>query len=296
MWFDHSPWSKIELAGPEARMFLHNLATNDVKNLTPGAGCEFFLTTNKARVVAHGIANCLTPDLLLLEATPEQGPRILQHLNHYLISEQVELTDRTREWSLLRCTGEDAAVEQMLGVSLADLAPWQHMPIPGQEGFVRREGIMPGVAVVLRPDAARALGLTFADDPAWEILRVESGLPLVGKDMDEQRFVVEVDRIPQAISYAKGCYLGQEPIVMARDRGQVNRLLRGLRIDGPEALEAGTKALAGGVEVGLVTSSVVSPRHGVIALAYLKRGSSEPGTAVTVAGRSAQVVTLPFFR
>ncbi|MBI3704089.1 MAG: hypothetical protein HY244_09655 [Rhizobiales bacterium] len=100
---------------------------------------------------------------------------------------------------------------------------------------------------------------------------------------------------PQAISYTKGCYLGQETIVMARDRGQVNRLMMGLKVEGDTPLAAGAKVMRGNDEVGQVTSSVFSPRLGqAIALAYLRRGSWDAGTEIVVDGRPAVVCALPF--
>jgi folate-binding protein YgfZ len=130
---------------------------------------------------------------------------------------------------------------------------------------------------------------------AFEVLRVEAGVPLYGAEMNEDRFVVEVGRTPQAISYSKGCYLGQEPIVMARDRGHVNRTLLGLTLPEGGTVPAGAKVWRGEQEVGQVTSSVFSPRLGkAVALAYLRRGHQEPGTAVEVeadGGRRPAVVT-----
>src|SRR5207342_3667573 len=94
----------------------------------------------------------------------------------------------------------------------------------------------------------------------------------------------------QAISYTKGCYLGQEPIVMARDRGHANRMLMGLRVDSADPLQPGSKVVGSGEEVGQVTSSVWSPLvNTVIALAYLKRGNQDPGLEVEVAGKRAMV-------
>src|SRR5439155_4477699 len=121
-----------------------------------------------------------------------------------------------------------------------------------------------------------------AGKEAFEVLRVEAGVPRYGVEMNEERFVVEVGRTPQAISYSKGCYLGQEPIVMARDRGHVNRTLLGLKLNGDPAPH-GSLLHRDGKEVGRVTSSVVSPRLGAaVALGYLRRGCWEPGTAVEV--------------
>ena len=103
----------------------------------------------------------------------------------------------------------------------------------------------------------------------YEVLRVEAGVPEFGIDLDDNRLVFEVGRTAQAISYTKGCYLGQEPIVMARDRGHVNRLLLGLKLTGDSAVSPGSKVIRDGQEIGLTTSSVVSPRLGALALAYL---------------------------
>jgi folate-binding protein YgfZ len=131
---------------------------------------------------------------------------------------------------------------------------------------------------------------------AYHTLRVEAGTPEYGPDIDENTFAPEVGRIPQAISYAKGCYLGQEPIVMARDRGHVNRALSGLKLTGG-VVPRGSVLVRDGKEIGWTLSSVVSPRLGPIALAYVRRGSQEPGTAVEVAvageRRAAVVTALP---
>jgi len=141
-----------------------------------------------------------------------------------------------------------------------------------------------------------AAGAVPAGTQTYEILRVEAGTPRIGIDMDENRFVVEVGRA-HAICHTKGCYLGQEPIVMARDRGQVNRHLAGLRIAGADPVPPGTRLLHADADAGQVTSSTFSPRLGeVIALAYLRRGHQEAGTVLTmpdVAGRTAIVSSLP---
>ena len=130
------------------------------------------------------------------------------------------------------------------------------------------------------------------------MLRVEAGTPAYGPDIDENRFVVEVGRIAQTICYTKGCYLGQEPIVMARDRGQVNRTLLGVKLPGG-VVPRGSTLWREGKEVGRVMTSVVSPRAGTaVGLAYVRRGSQEPGTAIEVetAGQriAAEVTPLPF--
>ncbi len=313
--FDRSADSKIELAGPDARLFLHNLCTQDVKNLPEGAGCEAFLTTAKARVMAHGIVNHVRwqgQAALWFDTVPGQAERVLAHLNHFLISEQVELAERTRALAVLQLVGPAATtvLNTTFAAPLPALKPWQHvaLTLDGNDVLVRSNVSVhlpaydcfcaPALAPLLQKRLVQSDAVP-AGNQAYESLRVEAGWPVYGIDMDENRFVVEVGRNAQAICYTKGCFLGQEPIVMARDRGQVNRTLAGVLCGAGPALTAGTKLYAGDAEVGQVTSSVVSPRLGqTIALAYLKRGSQAPGTALmiepTSAGRQAVVCALPF--
>jgi folate-binding protein YgfZ len=162
---------------------------------------------------------------------------------------------------------------------------------------------LPGYDLVCPADQAASLwqqltqaGARPAGREACEILRIEAGLPREGADIDENTFAPEVWRIAETISYTKGCYLGQESIVMARDRGQVNRRLVGVQFSaGP--VPHGSLLFAEGKEVGRVTSSVRSPRWGTaIGLAYVRRGYQEPGTSLEVeaaGGRSpAQVIAL----
>ena len=310
--FDLSGSTKIELSGPEARSFLHNLCTNDVKNLAVGAGCEAFLTTAKARVIAHVFVGHFTvheQPVLWLDTVPGRAETLMRHLNHYLISEQVEIADRTQEWALHRVVGPETRplLERTFQCDLSALTHLHHQAVSlpgGQTGFVRRFNAlsMPGFDV-LSPQAAAGwvagLDLLQGDPELHEILRIEAGLPAFGSDMDENRLVMEVGRNAQAICYTKGCFLGQEPIVMARDRGQVNRLLCGLKVAQGSALPRGGKLFKDGAEVGEVTSSAYSPcLDAILALAYLKRGFQASGLELTLepagTARSAVVASLPF--
>ena len=318
--FDRSDWGKVELAGPDARAFLHNLCTNSLKDLPEGAGCEAFLTTAKARVVSHffvgffnaGHFSAGAEPVLWLDTVAGQAQTLLETLNHYLISEQVELADRTSEICLVTLAGPTAidTVRDAFGESLDDLKPLHHRKIRfnGHDVYLRRQAILalPGVDVIAPMTASegivqqlRSEGATPGAKEAFEVLRIEAGFPLFGLDIDENRLVMEVGRGTQAICYTKGCFLGQEPIVMARDRGQVNRTLLGVKVAEGEPLAAGTRLFKNDVEVGQTTSSVRSPRLGqVIALAYLRRGYQEPGLELTVdptgQKRIAVVSVLPF--
>lgn len=308
--FDLSAQAKVAVTGPEAGAFLHNLCTQDIKGLPTWTSREAFLCTAKARVVAHvWVSHVPLPpgEHFLLDADPGQAERLVKHLNHYLISEQAEIADVTGEYGLLRLAGPGAeqTVGRCFGKPLADLGVGQLRDL-GAGIWVRRLDLlaMPtfdlfcsaGETTSLR-ERLLSVGDTLSDAQTYEVLRVEAGLPRIGIDMDENRFVVETGRIAQAISYAKGCYLGQEPIVMARDRGQVNRKLLGVRFDDGPLPEPGSKLFRGTEEVGLVTSTVQSPRFGAIGLAYVRRGSQEPGTVLTLepgGGRQALLASLPF--
>ncbi len=314
---DLSHTSKVEVSGPEAPSFLHNLCTNDINNLPLGGGCEAFFLNATARVLAHvriyhvllhGDRHAFWIDLRVGE-----GDKLIKHLDRHLISEQVELADRTREFAQMHLAGPQAkrVLEKALLDEIPDLESLQHMQRTfgdrGHSSVRRRDPLaLPGYDIVCLKDlaplvwdalvqaGARPLGLQ-----ACERLRVEAGTPIYGPDLDENRFAVEVGRTAQAICYTKGCYLGQEPIVMVRDRGQLQRLLLGVISTGTEPIPAGSKLFRDGKEVGQTTSSVVSPALGKpIALAYLRRGNQEPGLELEleIAGtrRPATVAPLPF--
>lgn len=315
--FDLSCRSKVELAGPEARSFLNNLCTNDVKALPVGAGCEAFLITAKGKVVAHVLVGHYQQEpaaTLLLDAVPDQAAIIGEYLEHYLISEQVELADRTEVYGMFHVCGPEAGaiLGRIAGQDFASLPPlgnraaaWpvdsravcqvRHNTALGLDGF---DVFCPAADSLNLWRQLRDGGAVPAGMEAHETLRIEAGVPMFGPDFDAQRFVMEIGRA-EAICHTKGCYLGQESVVMARDRGQVNRMLMGVKSAGDELLPAGARLMRGADEAGLVTSSTFSPRTSqVIALAYLRRGSQELGTELVVEpgsdGRRVTVCALPF--
>jgi folate-binding protein YgfZ len=313
--FDQSHRAKVELTGNDAASFLHNLCTNDVKDLPLGGGCEFFLTTNKAKVVAHGFVYHVRlgdgRPALWLDLEPGTAEKVIQHLDHFVISEQVEFADRTREFAQMHLAGPNsvAVLERALIDETPPLEPLQHMERtfgPNATCHIRRRDPLglPGFDVVClraRAETVWQLLLRAGAKPAgrlaFEMLRVEAGTPVWGADIDENTFAPEVGRTAQAISYSKGCYLGQEPIVMARDRGQVNRTLMGVKLANC-SVPRGSLLFREGKEIGRVMTNLVSPRLGTIGLAYVRRGSQEPGTKVEVeAGgqrQVAEVAALPF--
>jgi folate-binding protein YgfZ len=305
--FDCSGRGKITLSGADAPRFLHNLCTNDILGLPPRAGCETFLTTNKAKAIAYLLVfHQVEPDRLWIDTDAGRAEVVYRHLDRYLISERVEIADWTNDYAQWYVVGPQAldAVNSLCALP-TEPGPLQEILL--REGvWARRRDLMPSLPgfdlicpvekVAAYQEQLARQGASLAGHRTYEVLRVEAGLPVFGADIDEERMVVEVGRGTRAISYTKGCYLGQETIVMARDRGHVNRFLVGLKVEGEEPLLPGTQVFAGNNEVGKVTSSVRSPRVGVIALAYVRRGHEEVGTELRIAeeARGAAVSSLPF--
>jgi folate-binding protein YgfZ len=314
--FDTSPAAKIEVGGPDAPMFLGNLSTNDIKNLPLGGGCEAYFCDLRAKVQFQTwIYHVRLGDghAMWVETTPGRNEELAKYLDRYLISEQVELADRTTEFAQMHLAGPTAkaVLEKAIGDTLPVLPEFAHLErtfgANATCSIRRRDPLgLPGFDIVCRTDKAdgvrgmlAAAGATPAGAQTYETLRIEAGTPLYGPDIDGNRFVMEVGNAARAVSYAKGCFLGQEPIVMARDRaGHVNRTFSAVKVLDGGLLPAGTKLFRDGQEVGLVTSSCHSPRLGVpVALGYLRWKHQEPGTcmeAETPVGRqTVEVVGLP---
>ncbi len=312
---DQSPRGKIEVSGADSARFLHNLTSNDILQLPPGSGCEAFLTTVKAKVIAYLLiyrhADLVKLPAFALDVAPGAADKVMQHLDRYLISERVEFANPTATFAQIHIAGPRAAalLEQVFVGERLPTQPLQHTPVrfdDNDESWLRRHDALglPGYDLVCPAEQAASIwqrliqaGARPAGREACEMLRIEAGLPREGADIDENTFAPEVGRIAETISYTKGCYLGQESIVMARDRGQVNRTLVGVRLpDGPVPHDS--RLFDSDKEVGRVTSSVHSPRLGMgLGLAYVRRGHQEPGSRLQVdaAGKRvpAEVVNLP---
>ncbi|MFO0937909.1 MAG: glycine cleavage T C-terminal barrel domain-containing protein [Gemmataceae bacterium] len=300
--FDRSTAGTISLIGPDAVQFLHNLCSNDVKSLPVGGGCEAYLCDPRAKVQQQFWVSRVA-DGIWLETVPGRDPSLFQALDRYLISERIELTNSTNDSVQYHVAGPKAksALEAVTGVSL-DLPEFHHVFHEGDR--IRRRMVL-GVdgydivcpkarATAWRPRLEQA-GVVFGNEADFETLRIEAGSPEMGKDIDENRFVMEVAHAPRAVSYAKGCFPGQEPIVMARDRaGFINRAFLGVKVLSGGPIAFGTKLTRDGQDVGVITSSIDSPRLGApVALGYIKRGHQEPGTKLDANGQSVEVLGMP---
>jgi folate-binding protein YgfZ len=316
--FDTSAAGKLLLTGPDAPMFLGNLCTNDTKNLPLGGGCEAHFCDSRAKVqFAAWIYHVRLGDgrhAMWVETTAGRNAELVKYLDRYLISEQVEIADVTDQFAQMHLAGPKSAevLSKALGEAIPDLPEFAHMERTfGRDATCsirRRDQLgVPGFDIVCLKERAEgvrglllAAGATAGTPETFETLRIEAGTPLFGPDIDANRFVMEVGRAERAVSYTKGCFLGQEPIVMARDRaGHVNRAFLGLKgLEHDAAIPPGSKLFHDGQEVGIVTSSCHSPRlDAPVLLGYLRWKHQEPGTkmeAETPTGRHpVEVAGLP---
>jgi folate-binding protein YgfZ len=294
---DRSERGKLALTGSGAKEFLAGQTTNDIEALVPGEGCYAAFLTPKGKMLGDLRILHRGEELLLdTERVALQG--LFDMIRRFKIGYDVQLHKRTVERSLLSLVGPGAAriasAEKLPAVEHASAA----VEIDGIAAIVARTdtGVDLICDVADTEELTRALrdrGAAPVSEQAAEILRVEHGRPRYGIDLDETVIPQEAGLNERAVSFTKGCYVGQETVARLFYKGKPNRHLRGLHLSAPA--EPGAELSLGERSVGRLTSSVLSPAHGPIGLALVRR-EAEPGTSVSVGehGASAEVVELPF--
>jgi folate-binding protein YgfZ len=295
---DRSERGKLALAGPEAAAFLQGQVTNDVEALGPGSGCYAAFLTPKGKMLGD-LRVLVTDEELLLDTERGALQPLFNLIRRGLIGFQAELHKRTLERGLLSLVGPWAAA--VAGVPhLADRPEHAHLAL--DLGEVSARAIRTDVGIDLLCAAgdvaslrARLLeaGAREVSEDAVECLRIERGRPRYGVDLDDTVIPEEAGLNERAVSFSKGCYVGQETVARLHWRGKPNRHLRGVRLSAPAA--RGDELLSGERLVGRLGSFADSPRHGPIGLALVRREVA-PGAAVHVGqdGVEGQVVALPF--
>jgi folate-binding protein YgfZ len=292
---DRSERGKLALTGPAAKAFLHGQVTNDIEGLEPGTGAYAAFLTHKGKM--QGDLRVLdVGEELLLDTERSALQALFNMIRRYKLGMDVELHKRTLETGLLSLIGPDA--RQVAGAEALPEA--EHANARAQ--IAGRDVVLvvsdAGVDVLCAADdtaavreALVAAGATPVSEDAAEVLRVERGRPRWGFELDEGVIPQEAGLNERAVSFTKGCYVGQETVARLHYRGKPNRHLRGLRLAAP--VGAGTPLALGEKAVGTVGTAVVSPVHGPIALAIVRR-EAEPGAVVDAGGVQAEVVALPF--
>lgn len=308
-----APRGLLVLSGRDRGTYLHGLLTNDTAALKPGTGCyAAWLTANGRMTTDMHVLE--SGDAILLDVPEAETAGVAARLDQFIFTEDVQVADVSGNLRRIEVHGPDAGrvVDAALGglESLGDPATWAQcrnarvqadaasvvvarIDRLGMPGFVLYVASGDEAAIRAALDAAGAPGVS---PEAVEAVRIETGWPVYGVDMDEHIIPLEAGIESRAISMTKGCYVGQEIIVrvLHRGHGRVAKRLVGLRVEGDGPVARGEKLDAGAHEVGWVTSSAVSPARGSIALAYLHRDHAKPGTSVTTAsGRAAVVSALP---
>lgn len=308
----------IRMSGDDRASFLHGMCSNDIKGLKPGGVIAALFLTERAHLIAD--ANVwATGDALLLEMERTLWPAVRAHLERFLVADDVELEEPGEAATcdgVIQIDGPHAAVAvaAVFGPGLGEAAAlpgaWRFVKAAGRAlvAQVTRWGAPAFTILAARASAPEIVARLAAAGgergdfrevsiDAAEILRVENGTVRVGVDTDDKTIALEA-RMEPAISFNKGCYIGQETVERATARGALKRRLMGLRIDGARVAATGARVMLAGKEVGHLTSPLSSPRLGVLALAILHHSAWTPGTAVTIHDAdgelAAAVSELPF--
>ena len=310
---------RIEVAGSEAEPFLNGLVTNDVKALPKGAWMLAAFPNVQGRLVALVRILRLDQTLFLLDTEAATRDRVRQMLERYTLAGDFRVRDATEEMARLSLQGAKAreTIAKVFGEEAARLernriaSLDRNGPLLIRASHTGEDGFDIFIEARRAPEiwrAAKAAGARPIGFDALETLRIEAGIPRYGIDMDETTVVLETG-LDEAVSFTKGCYLGQEIIARIRWRGHVAKKLMGLVFDernepSEEEREALPKAkiiAPDGKEMGRITSSARSPRlERTIALAYIRYAYLEPGTEAHIALNErqfkARVAALPMVR
>jgi folate-binding protein YgfZ len=297
-WLDLSTRGKIIAAGDDRARLLHAMTTNQVEELRPGEGCYAFFLNAQGRIQGDVNLFCRENDFLL-DVEPETRQPLYEHLDHYIIADDVTLEDATERLATLDLEGPQALeLAARIGAPLPE-KPWMHAAwdnvlvanvsftgAPGLRFFVPADEKTRLVELVENAGAVRA------GSDAARIVRLEHFKARFGEDIFNTTLTQETQQL-HAVSFNKGCYIGQEIVERVRSRGLVHRLLAGVEIDASEVPEPDTRLYHGEENVGKMASAAFSPALGkVVGMAYMRREQAEPGTALTVNGHAAIVRAL----
>jgi folate-binding protein YgfZ len=294
-WLDLSARGNIKLTGEDRARLLHAMTTNHIQQLTPGTGCYAFFLNDKGRVVADANVLC-RPDYFLLDVEPEVREHLYQHLDRFIIADDVTLEDATGATAVIAVEGPRAA--EVLQRAAAPVPEAEYSSSDWGESFVARLSFSGGpgfrifapatekAALIARLEGA---GAEPADAQAARVVRLEHGKPRYSEDISD-RFLAQEANQPHALHFSKGCYLGQEIVERVRSRGQIHRVLMPLVLDTKAPPEPGAKLLIDGAGAAEITSAAYSPAlDKVVALGYVRTEHARPHAQMTLGDVRAQV-------
>ena len=286
---------RINVSGSEATMFLNGLITNDVKNLAQNRWMPAVFPTVQGRLIGAVRVIRRSDSTFLIDTETASHESVLKTVSRFTLAGDFKVSDVTAETALLSLQGEGAAeiLQKVFDQRVSDLpqngvaeTTWQSVQVTiirashtGEDGF--DIAIDSSRKAELR-QALEAAGAQPVGEDTFEILRVEAGIARFGQDMDETNVVPETN-LDDAVSYSKGCYVGQEIIVRIKHRGHPAKKLSRLRFETDQQVEPGAIIKSKeNEEIGRVTSAVISPRLGSIGLGYVRYEHLAEGTHVVV--------------
>jgi folate-binding protein YgfZ len=293
---DRSERGKLIVSGSEAADYLQGQLTNDVEALDPGEGQYAALLDRKGHIQADMRVLRLSPEEIWIDTEPEALAAALRHLEMYKIGREVAIADVSTERAILSLIGPRSI--EIAGAAALPEHTGEATTVHGVECLA--VGAANGIDLIVKSGEAGRLRETLLDagaaavgPEAEEIVRIEAGTPRFGAEMGTATMPAEAGIVERAVSFSKGCYIGQEPVARLHYKGRPNRHLRGLQLSAPA--EPGASLRLGEKEVGRIGSATVSPARGPIALAIVRR-EAEPDAELLVGedGVTARVIDLPF--
>lgn len=288
----------IEVMGGDRAKFLHNLSTNDINKLAasgPGHGCEAYFTTVQGKILLHASLFCHS-DSMVMDASPGFADAILPHLDKYLITEDVTLTDRSNEWRQIWIAGPKAAdalqsvgftvPKEVLSHHTVDAVTLHRVPFASVDSFLLR---LPSSQSQAWQSKLQTTGSVLVDNQLAELARIEAGYPAYGQDITDENLPQEIGRDDQSISFTKGCYLGQETVARIDALGHVNRYLVPLGF--PDSADADVGAeiqqeIDGELKVVGRVTSIARAAAGPIGLGFVRRTAIESNAKLICRGSS----------
>jgi folate-binding protein YgfZ len=291
---DLSARGRIRVTGEDRARLLHAMTTNHVQQMKPGDGLYTFFLNAQGRILADACILCFG-DHLLLDTPPETRESVFQHLDHYIIADDVSLEDITSDTCCIALEGPESV--RVAGAAGLPSPNPRYGHAEWGEALVARiaEAGKDGVRIYA-PAARReqliqtleAVGAISASLEDADAIRLRNFRPGYGRDINESSLPQETQQM-QAVHFQKGCYLGQEIVERIRSRGHVNKTLMGFAMDNAEAPCKGTKLQAGDKEAGEVTSAAGSPEGQSFGLAVVRVPWNRPGEVVSIGGHRAEL-------
>jgi folate-binding protein YgfZ len=290
-WMDLSTRGKIRATGEDRARLLHAMTTNHIEQLRPSDGCYAFFLNAQGRILGDANILCFE-DSLLLDTEPETRVKLFEHLERYIIADDVTIEDETARIATIAIEGPEAFdVLRTMGATLP-AAPhswtaWENRTV-ARIGTTGLDGLLVLMPAEERDAFVSRLALPAATSDDALTVRIENGHPRYGVEITDRNLVQETGQL-HAVHFQKGCYLGQEIVERVRSRAQIHRVLRRVEIDTPNPPAAGVKT-----DQLEIASSAFSPAlQKTVALAYVRTLFAEPGTRLTVDGADAMVVSDP---